>query len=102
MGSIEILLDRVRAAIGQLVRPPSDLSDIDVLKSQIELRQQVLREIEAIHCRLKPPDLLRRPAPEPRAPKFVSARVGGARNLHTSDGRRAARVRAQTRLGQIN
>jgi hypothetical protein len=102
MGSIEILLDRVRAAIGQLVRSPSDLSDIDVLKSQIELRQRVLREIEAIHCRLKPLDLLRRPPPEPRAPKFVSARVGRARNLYTSDGRRAARVRAQTRLGQIN
>ena len=101
MGSIEILLDRVRAAVGQLVRSPSELSDIDVLKSQIELRQRVLRQIETIHCRLKPPDLLRRPTPEPRAPKFVSARVGRAINLYTSDGRRAARVRAQTRLGQI-
>jgi hypothetical protein len=101
MGSIEVLLGRFRVAVSQLVSP-SDLSDIEVLKSQIQLRQRVLKEIEAIQGRLKPSDLLRRPAPDPREPKFVSARLGRARSLYTSDGRRSARARAPTRLGQIN
>ena len=95
MGSIEILLNRVRVAMGQLVRSPSDLSDIDVMKTQIELRQRILGEIEAIQCRLKPPDLLRRLLPEPTAASLVARRGRRARSSYASDGRRATRVRTR-------
>jgi hypothetical protein len=101
MGSIEILLDRVRVTIGQFVRLPEDLSDIGVLKSQIEMRQRVLEEIDIIRRRLKAFDLLRGQAPQSRVPKSASARAGRARNLCTRDGRRAARLRGQASLGHV-
>jgi hypothetical protein len=100
-GSIDILLDRVRATIGQFVHLPADLSDIGVLKSQIEMRQRALKEIDTIRRRLKAFDLLRGQAPQPRLPKSASARVGRAGNLYTRDGRRAARLRGQASLGQV-
>jgi hypothetical protein len=99
MGSIEILLDRVRAAIGQFVQLSEDLSDIGVLKSQIEMRQRVLKEIDIIRRRLKAFDLLQGRAPQSRLPRSASARAGRARNLYTRDGRRAARLRGQASPG---
>lgn len=99
-GSIDILLGRVRARIGQFIQLPADLSDIGVLKAQIELRQRVLEEIDLIRCRLKASDLLGGQVPQPRLPKSASARADRARSLYTRDGRRA-RLRAQTSLGQV-
>jgi hypothetical protein len=96
MGSIDVLLDRVRATIGQFVQLPADLSDVGVLKSQIELRQRALKEMGTIRCRLKASDSLRRQGSQLRLP--VSAGAGRARNRYAGDRRRATRVRGQTSL----
>jgi len=105
MDFIKTSLSRLQAATSQFVRPNSDLSDISVVKSQIELRRRALKEIEVIRSLLRPPTImLRRASASPRAAKFVSTNVHVARARYSKamDNRRAARLRAQTGLAQIH
>lgn len=51
---IESPLSRLKDSVSRFVIPSAALRDIRALEAQIELRQQALRDIEVIRCRLRP------------------------------------------------
>ncbi len=54
MDLIESSLRRLHDRVRCFIDPSAALRDIRCLKAQIELRGLVLRDIEAIHCGLRP------------------------------------------------
>jgi len=49
---IEYALGRLRISVGRFVVPSPELSDVQALKNQIELRRRALRDLEIIHAHL--------------------------------------------------
>ena len=76
MDFIEASLIRIRAANRQFVSSPN-LLDACALESQIELRRRVLKDIDAIRCRLRPPACYngRRPGPKVGARRGITTRA---------------------------
>jgi hypothetical protein len=54
MDLISPFLYRLHDSVGRFVGPSAAFQDIPTIKAQIELRQLVLKDIEAIRSRLRP------------------------------------------------
>ncbi len=54
MVGIEFSLRHLKDSVGRFVAPSAAQHDVRALEVQIELRQQALRDIEIIRCRLRP------------------------------------------------
>ena|SRR5579859_6917883 len=86
---VDISLSRLKVAIGLCSAAAVDSSDIRAIKFQIELRKQILNDMEAVHRRLRRLRLLPRDVPLPRKVqgRSTSARVISPKNSQTARSR---------------
>ncbi len=84
---VDISLRRIKVAMSLCSADAVDSSDVRAIKFQIELRRQILNDVEVVHRGLRRLCVSRGDVPQPRKVRSTGARVISPRNCQAARSR---------------